>query len=121
VANTNTRLAVFGLDNVSLQSLAATVLPDYDGNGLVEQGDLDLVLLNWGADAAAPPAGWTNDLPSGKVDQNELDKVLLNWGNQTAAGLATPSIPEPTAAPILAICGAVAWMFHRRVARSGGY
>jgi hypothetical protein len=103
VANTNTRLVVFGLDNVSLQSLAAMVLPDYDGNGVVDQGDLDLVLLNWGADATAPPAGWINDVPSGQVDQSELDKVLLNWGSQAAAGLPVESVPEPTTAAALMI------------------
>jgi hypothetical protein len=70
---------------------------DYDQSGLVDQGDLDLVLVNWGSellDAAA--AGWANDLPIGLVDQGELDKVLLNWGS-TAGSLAATSVPEPTA------------------------
>jgi hypothetical protein len=106
VANSSTRSVIFGLDNVSLQSLPGMVLPDYDGNGLVDQGDLDLVLLNWGADAAAPPAGWINDLPSGQVDQSELDKVLLNWGSQAAAGLPVESVPEPATAAALLIIAA---------------
>jgi hypothetical protein len=64
---------------------------DYNGNGLVEQADLDLVLLNWGQAAASVPGDWV----SGSVDQDELDGVLLNWGatNGGQAGLAT--IPEP--------------------------
>ena len=54
---------------------------DYNGNGVVEQGDLDLVLLNWGYSISNPPAiGWANDLPTGAIDQGELDRVLLNWG-----------------------------------------
>ena len=35
----------------------------------VEQGDLDLVLLNWGADWPPEISGWVNDQPTdGKVD-----------------------------------------------------
>jgi cyclophilin family peptidyl-prolyl cis-trans isomerase len=70
---------------------------DYNANGRVEQGDLDLVLLNWGEDAAPLPAGWFQDLPSGTVDQSELDGVLLNWGSAaaSAAPLASTSVPEP--------------------------
>jgi hypothetical protein len=64
---------------------------DYNGNGVVEQADLDLVLLHWGADGTTPPAGWIRDLPSGAIDQQELDAVLLNWG----ASLAARSAPAP--------------------------
>lgn len=58
------------------------IIGDYNGNGEVEQGDLDLVSLNWGQPAVPPPAGWVNDLPSGTIDQDELDRVSLNWGNE---------------------------------------
>jgi hypothetical protein len=57
---------------------------DYNGSGAVEQGDMDLVLLNWGKDGATPPAGWINDLPTGTIDQGELDGVILNWGKTSA-------------------------------------
>jgi hypothetical protein len=88
------------------------LLGDYNGNGQVEQGDLDLVLLNWGAGAATPPTGWTSDLPSGSIDQDELDRVLLNWGN-AAAGSALVSagggVPEPASVVLIlaaaACCG----------------
>lgn len=80
-----------------------TVLPsgvagDYNANGTVEQGDLDLVLLNWGSAAAPLPPGWFQGLPSGTIDQDELDGVLLNWGT-TAAGAqrAAGGVPEPPA------------------------
>jgi hypothetical protein len=64
---------------------------DYNGSGLVEQADLDLVLGNWGRSAANVPATWINDLPSGIVDQSELDGVLSNWG-ASAASLATAQV-----------------------------
>jgi hypothetical protein len=57
---------------------------DYDGSGLVDQADLDLVLLNWGRNSDLLPYGWTGDLPAGMVDQEELNKVLLNWHGTVA-------------------------------------
>jgi hypothetical protein len=76
---------------------------DYNGNGTVEQADLDLVLLNWGTGGV--PGGWTNDLPEGNIDQAELDGVLLNWGN--TAPLGSAGVPEPSAL-LLAACVAAA-------------
>jgi hypothetical protein len=67
---------------------------DYNGNGAVEQADLDLVLLNWGTGGV--PGGWINDLPEGNIDQAELDGVLLNWGDTGALGGAA-GVPEPAA------------------------
>ncbi len=70
---------------------------DYNNNGTVEQGDLDLVLQNWGVnvDFAGPPSGWDQDLPSGQVDQDELDRVLQNWGSTNAPDFAGTNVPEP--------------------------
>jgi hypothetical protein len=71
---------------------------DYNANGTVEQGDLDLVLLNWGQSSTPAPPGWFQNLPSGPIDQGELDGVLLNWGNSAAGSqLAAGSVPEPGA------------------------
>jgi hypothetical protein len=71
------------------------VLPgDYNGSGLVEQADLDLVLGNWGATAASVPATWVNDPPSGFVDQDELDAVLSNWGAQLPATAQAAPAPQ---------------------------
>jgi hypothetical protein len=86
---------------------------DYNGNGTVEQADLDLVLLNWGQPGT--PGGWTNDLPEGNIDQAELDGVLLNWGN-TAAALGTASVPEP-AAWIIALFAGLGATSMRRLAK----
>ncbi len=77
---------------------AVTSTPgDYNASGQVEQGDLDLVLQNWGRDTVANgvPTGWTNDLPDGLIDQAELDGVLLNWGATAAPNFGGASVPEP--------------------------
>jgi hypothetical protein len=74
---------------------------DYNNNGTVEQADLDLVLLNWGATAEPPPDGWVNNLPVGSIDQAELDGVLLNWGNMLAGSSA--AVPEPNTTALVAI------------------
>ena len=80
------------------------LLGDYDDSGQVGQGDLDIVLLNWGGSnftgnpANIPPGGGSFD---GLVGQNELDGVLLNWGNTAVS--AVTSVPEPTAFLLLSL------------------
>ncbi|MEM7624597.1 MAG: galactose oxidase-like domain-containing protein [Planctomycetota bacterium] len=80
-----------------------TLPGDYNGDGLVSQADLDLVLLNWGDDHL--PAGFDGRaLPEGGafdglLGQNELNGVLLNWGDGVPPVL---SIPEPLSAVALA-------------------
>jgi hypothetical protein len=103
-----TVMGTSGLDDYTLTSLVIPpggVPGDYNGNGTVEQADLDLVLLNLGDDGATPPGGWINDLPTGTIDQAELDGVLLNWGNAGGLGAAA-GVPEP--ATWLLICLAAA-------------
>ena len=61
-------------------------LGDYDGSGSIGQGDLDAVLLNWGALEADIPTAYPmwvglmlldgNDF----IGQDDLNVVLLNWG-----------------------------------------
>jgi hypothetical protein len=82
--------------------LVLPTLPDYDGSGLVDQGDLDLAA-----------AGWMGNLPDGAVDQGELDRLLLNWGS-AASAFATSSVPEPSAAAIL-VMGVIAFAGRRRL------
>ena len=89
---------------------------DYNGNGQVEQADLDLVLLNWGADGTVPPDEWVNDLPVETIDQAELDSVLLNWGNMAALGAAA-SVPEPSGLDLLALSAGVLILTGRRIRR----
>jgi hypothetical protein len=94
------------VDLVSLQVLSEPPpFPgDYNGNDEVEQGDLDLVLLNWGSESIVAPDGWIRDFPIGPVDQAELDAVLLNWGNTQPPVNRVGAIPEPaTMSLVLAV------------------
>ncbi len=91
---------------VLAESLGKVICGDYNGSGQVEQGDLDLVLQNWGTgtftgDPAALPGGAFD----GTVDQNELDKVLQNWGATSAPSLDAALVPEPGMFGVLALCG----------------
>lgn len=68
---------------------------DFNGSGSVEQGDLNLVLNNWGGprDFEDGVTGFS----STAVDQEELNVVLNNWGSSQPAGHhGLLSIPEPT-------------------------
>lgn len=99
-----------GMFLVDLTGGAGALVGDYNGNGLVEQADLDLVLGNWGEDAAAVAEEWVNDPPQGIVDQGELDGVLANWGRSSMGGLATARfVPEPSTMALLlvGVCGAL--------------
>jgi hypothetical protein len=102
-----------GYYSISAKVGTLTLSGDYNGNGAVEQGDLDLVLLNWGTIAAEPPSGWINDVPSGQVGQAQLDGVLLHWGDVVpfeAAIAANPAapVPEPAGCVMLAAVAALA-------------
>ena len=76
---------------------------DFNGDGFVGQGDLDLVLLNWGDEVPpdAVPDGWVIQLPSGLIGQGNLDDVLLNWGSGVPPSGTPSTTPEPTTAVLL--------------------
>ncbi|MEM7627199.1 MAG: hypothetical protein AAF333_16510 [Planctomycetota bacterium] len=75
--------------------LVSGIEGDLDADGFVSQADLDLVLLNWGAEQT--PEGWIEATQfDGLISQNELDAVLLNWGGGSPPDLA--AIPEPATA-----------------------
>jgi hypothetical protein len=65
--------------SAEFEALSGAPEGDFNGNGRVEQADLDFVLLNWG-----------QNLGNGAVDQAELDAVLLNWGRQEGAARSAP-------------------------------
>ncbi len=71
---------------------------DFNNSGQVEQGDLDLVLQNWGrdTDTQGVPAGWTGDPADGLIEQSELDRVLQNWGNTATPPLETVATSAAT-------------------------
>ncbi len=70
---------------------------DVSRNGVVEDGDLNMLLSSWGDSGA----GWGDgDLDgNGLVDDRDLSLLLSHWGDSTA------SIPEPTTLALLALAG----------------
>ena len=121
-------------DYASYVLLAELLAGDFDGSGDVGQGDLALVLDNWGtlvADGESPdPVNWINadDVTASLIGQDELALVLQNWGN-TSAILAELDnivsvtdltdeqiinlIPEP-ASVALVLCGLAGGLMSRR-------
>ncbi len=96
-----------------VEALAAN--GDFDGNGTVEQGDLDLVLQNWGDDTAidALPMAWAlGRIGVGVVDQDELDQILQNWGGVNVPDFRGVVVPEPVFAGV-----ALGGLLARRVRR----
>ena len=86
---------------------------DFNGSGAVEQGDLDLVLNNWGQSTAqGSPAGWIGAPPTELINQDELDAVLNHWGTSASPNVGTVAVPEP--AMLLPVCAAFAFSRWRR-------
>lgn len=76
---------------------------DFNGDGAVDNDDLNLLLGNWGGTSVPPE--WINGFES-PVDNDELNALLANWG----AGVA--AVPEPNAG--LALLAAIAVTVRRR-------
>lgn len=91
---------------VTLRSDDCLCHGDLNADGAVDQGDLDLVLLNWGRE---PVAEWSHDAPE-IVQQASLDSVLLAWGDVSPPKpLGVGAVPEPSAvvlAVVLLVCAA---------------
>ena len=112
-----TELDIAALDDIGwdIAALVAGITGDFNNSGQVEQGDLDLVLQNWGDDTNATgiPAGWTNDNTNlGQIEQTELDRVLQNWGSTSAPDFSGSAVPEPTTLALLSLGGLAT--FRRR-------
>jgi hypothetical protein len=93
---------------------------DYNGSGLVEQGDLDLVLTSWGRDVATLPTTWTHDRPAAMVDQSALDQVLINWGKAATFSSPVAHMPEPSSlcvATLLLACVGCARAAYKGIER----
>ncbi len=87
---------------ITLNRILAGLAGDYNDSGSVEQGDLDLVLNNWGGPRTAGFVANADGFATANVDQEELDRVLNNWGSSSAPSFNGFAVPEPTAALALA-------------------
>ena len=77
--------------------LVDALVGDYNDSGSVEQGDLDLVLNNWGQTRTFDPSG--DAFATDAVDQEELDRVLNNWGSVTCSPCMTIYSSRATICP----------------------
>ena len=68
---------------------------DANGDGAVNQTDLDVVLNGWGQAAGGAASGDFDG--NGFVDQFDLDAVLNGWGASAAGSVRGVSVPEPVA------------------------
>jgi len=94
--------SIFTQGVVEYGDLITTAIPgDYDDNGEVAVGDLNLVLFNWNQDGADLPADWVNERPSAgsAVAVDQLNGVLFNWGN--TASIVT--VPEPASVVLVSL------------------
>ncbi|MEO1497963.1 MAG: PEP-CTERM sorting domain-containing protein [Planctomycetota bacterium] len=84
-------------DNLQIAELSASGQEgDFNGDGLVEAIDLNLLLDNWGLPFFAVDPLWINGL-TGVVDNDELGQLLSNWG----AGIT--AVPEPSTATLVLV------------------
>lgn len=90
---------VFGaFDNLIVTTGAVSANPgDFNGDGMVDNGDLNLLLGNWGSSTV--PGEWINGFDA-PVDNGELNALLGNWG----FGVGT-AVPEPTTLVLSILCG----------------
>ncbi|MEM8782195.1 MAG: peptidylprolyl isomerase [Planctomycetota bacterium] len=101
---------------VFVESITALdVLPgDFNNSGSVEQGDLNLVLNNWGRLASSVDVGLYGFGP-GVIDQSALNAVLNNWGSTASPSFEGSSVPEPGLAGLVGVAGGL-WLKRRRQA-----
>ncbi len=94
-----------------VETILGTTFGDANLSGQVEQGDLDVVLQNWGQLGVGFAGGDVNG--SGQVEQGDLDLVLQLWGQTGSPTFQDMSVPEPAAAAIMLLFGGVRRRLNR--------
>ncbi len=99
-------LVLTGMIGVA-EAPSGDLMGDANGDRLVDDNDLSLLLANWGKDA-----DWAHGEFSGvaPVDDNDLSLLLANWTGSGSAGLV---VPEPASLALLGL-GALAVLRLRR-------
>lgn len=103
----STRKVLTSLDAAAMRDLGWEITEtiveigpgDFNGDGRVDNGDLNLLLGSWGSATAPPTWDWGFDTT---VDNGELNALLGSWG----AGVPA-AVPEPAAWCVLATAAAV--------------
>ena len=90
---------------LAITTAVSQLAGDYNASGSVEQGDLDLVLNNWGGPRTAGFVANADGFATDNVDQEELDRVLNNWGSSSAPSFNGVNVPEPAALSLLGLIG----------------
>ncbi|MEM8494056.1 MAG: matrixin family metalloprotease [Planctomycetota bacterium] len=99
------------IDNIllALTNRNSALLGDFDGDGQVAQGDLNLVLTNWGNSRTFEDG--VSVFNTSDVDQEELNPVLTNWGDSLAP-IFSNAVPEPTFAIGASLIGLLSFRRH---------
>jgi hypothetical protein len=108
-------------DLIPVENPPEFIVGDFDGSGAVGNGDLTLLLDNWG-DAIPPvPTGWTGYQPTpNAVGNDELTALLDSWGDiAPGAGSLGGVVPEPTSGALL-VLGMFAGLGVSRRGRKAG-
>jgi hypothetical protein len=91
------RIAQNGVNHDGLTGSNPFLPGDFDGNGSIGNGDLTLMLDNWGETVPPPPAGWIGDQPTAPgVGNDELTLMLDGWGDSFEVINNAAAVPEPT-------------------------
>ncbi|MEM7577453.1 MAG: LEPR-XLL domain-containing protein [Planctomycetota bacterium] len=74
----------FRLDTALSTPPPPVLAGDFDGDGVVDQSDLNLVLNHWGrnVETLGLPDRWVQNDPGTLIDQAELNAVLNHWGTR---------------------------------------
>ncbi len=101
-------IVLVGMVGAAQPGTTGGMMGDANGDSLVDDNDLSLLLANWGR-----TVGWAKGEFSGDdlVNDNDLSLLLANWTGSSSPAMT--AVPEPTSLAMLAL-GALAVMRRRR-------